>query len=46
MNPQSMPVNVICLFTQIMWFYVMGLTTPIQVRTIRSCDGTLIELIR
>ena len=26
-------INLICLFTQIMWFHIMGLTTPFQIRT-------------
>lgn len=33
MNKNSFTINIICLFTQFMWFYVMGLTTPFQVRT-------------
>lgn len=32
-NQSRLCINLICLFTQIMWFYVMGLTTPFQIRT-------------
>jgi hypothetical protein len=28
MDLNRFSVNFICMFTQIMWFYVMGLTTP------------------
>jgi len=32
-NQPRLCINLICLFTQIMWFHVMGLTTPFQIRT-------------
>jgi hypothetical protein len=32
MDLNRFSVNFICMFTQIMWFYVMGLTTPFQIK--------------
>jgi hypothetical protein len=32
-NKNRFCINVIVLFTQIMWFHVMGMTTLFQVRT-------------
>jgi hypothetical protein len=34
------------MFTQIMWFYVMGLTTPFQIRSYVTTCGARIELMR
>lgn len=39
MNKNTFAINIICLFTQFMWFYVMGLTTPFQVRTNNYYSG-------
>jgi hypothetical protein len=33
MDLNRFSVNFICMFTQIMWFYVMGLTNPFQIRS-------------
>lgn len=46
MYQDKVVINLICLFTHFMWFYVMGLTTPFQVRNSVTTNGNLIELIR
>jgi hypothetical protein len=46
MDLNRFSVNFICMFTQIMWFYVMGLTTPFQIRSYVTTCGARIELMR
>jgi hypothetical protein len=45
MDLNRFSVNFICMFTQIMWFYVMGLTTPFQIRSYVTTCGARIELV-
>jgi hypothetical protein len=45
MDLNRFSVNFICMFT-IMWFYVMGLTTPFQIRSYVTTCGARIELMR
>jgi hypothetical protein len=45
MDLNRFSVNFICMFTQIMWFYVMGLT-PFQIRSYVTTCGARIELMR
>jgi hypothetical protein len=41
MDLNRFSVNFICMFTQIMWFYV-GLTTPFQIRSyVTTCGAEL-----
>jgi hypothetical protein len=46
MDLNRFSVNFICMFTQIMWFYVMGLTTLFQIRSYVTTCGARIELMR
>jgi hypothetical protein len=46
MDLNRFSVNFICMFTQIMWFYVMGLTNLFQIRSYVTTCGARIELMR
>lgn len=46
MEENKFSIYIICAFTQFMWFYVMGLTTPFQVRNSVTSNANRIELIR
>jgi hypothetical protein len=46
MNQNKFSIYIICAFTHFMWFYIMELTTPFQVRNSVTINGNFIELIR
>jgi hypothetical protein len=46
MKENKFSIYIICAFTHFMWNYVMGLTTPFQVRNSVTTNGNYIELIR
>lgn len=46
MNQNKFSIYIICAFTHFMWFYVMGLITPFQIRNAVNINSDSIELIR
>ena len=45
MNQNKLSIYIICGFTHFMWFYIMELTTPFQIRNSVTTNGDPIELI-
>lgn len=46
MEQNKLSIYIICAFTQFMWYHIMELITPFQVRNSVTTNANRIELIR